>query len=269
MKVVETAPAARPEPPRVQAPAGSPHAEHVHLLEEDPDLGAGLSRPTFARANELLRARVVALGRGRIPPSNADPASTFGLYVLSGLMGRRVRVGRAQATELLGPGDILRPWYRAELLECAPAEIDWWVFQPACLAILDEQITRVIGRRPELLVAFSSRLLHRERSGAYLRAVSHLSCVDEKVLVTLWHLASRWGRVTPRGVELSFRLTHEVIAEIVGSRRPTVTLALSRMRRGNILSRTADGRVVLLGSPEDWHLARPQILARDERDARS
>jgi CRP-like cAMP-binding protein len=129
------------------------------------------------------------------------------------------------------------------------------------LAVLDEEVTRVIGRRPELLIAFSGRLLHRERCGAYLRAVSHLTRVDEKVLVTLWHLASRWGRVTPEGVQVPFRLTHEVLGEIVGAQRPSVTIALNRMRRAGFLKRGADRRWILLGSPDDWPLARPGMLS--------
>ena len=227
----------------------------ARILREDPDLGANLDPKIAASADRLLTAPVVTLDHHDPRPPEYDPASTFGLLVLSGLMGRRVGIGQAHAVEVLGPGDILRPWDHDADLESVPAEIDWRVFRPARLAVLGRDITMVIGQRPELLIAFSSRLLHRARSSAYLTAVSHLKSVDDKVLITLWHLAGRWGRVSPNGVEITLNLTHEVIGEIVGARRPTITLALGRMVRRNIISRGKGGKVILHGSPQDRTVA--------------
>jgi hypothetical protein len=107
-------PGARFEP----APTGG--GEWVHLLDEDPDLADGLGPAVFARARRLLRAPVVTLQRRSPRPPACDPSTTFGLLILDGLMGRRLRVGQAQATELLGRGDILRPWDEAELLQSRP-----------------------------------------------------------------------------------------------------------------------------------------------------
>jgi len=233
--------------------------EWVGILDEDPDLGATLDPKVAIGAGRLLRAPVVILDRGDPGPPEYDAATTFGLLVLSGLMGRRVGIGQAHAIELLGPGDILRPWDHDHELDCVPAEIGWRVFEPVRLAVLGSAITRVIGQRPELLIAFSGRLLHRARASAYLTAVSHFTSIDDKVLVTLWHLASRWGRVSPRGVEITLSLTHEVIGEIVGARRPTITLALSRMVRRKTLGRGARGTFILLDSPQDRWFTRPAV----------
>jgi CRP/FNR family transcriptional regulator, cyclic AMP receptor protein len=229
----------------------SARCEWVGILDEDPDLCATLDPKIATRARRLLRAPVVILDRDDPRPPEYDPATTFGLLVLSGLMGRRVGIGRAHAIELLGPGDILRPWDHDHELDSVPAEIEWRVFRPIRIAVLGGEITRVIGQRPELLIAFSGRLLHRARASAYLAAVSHLTSVDDKVLVTLWHLASRWGRVSPQGVEITLSLTHEVIGEIIGARRPTVTLALSRMVRRKALRRGPRGTFILLDPPRD------------------
>src|SRR5579875_365881 len=245
------APAVRRGPAALQR-RSSTECEWVRILQEDPDLGANLDSRIAASAVRLLRAPVVTLNRDAPDPPEYDPTTTFGLLVLSGLMGRRVGIGQAHAIEVLGPGDILRPWDRDDELESVPAEIGWRVFQPVRLAVLDRRITTVIGQRPELLIAFSGRLLQRARTSAYLTAASHLTLIDDKVLITLWHLANRWGRVSSRGVEINLGLTHEVIGEIVGARRPTVTLALNRMARRNIISRGPGARVILRGSPQDW-----------------
>lgn len=243
-------------------PAASRNWEWAQILDEDPDLGAALDRETSARAQRVLRAPVVYLERETPRPPECDPATTFGLLILSGLMGRRVGIGQAHATELLGPGDILRPWDHDDHLQSVPTEVDWRVFQPVRLAVLGPRITRAIGQQPELLIAFSGRLLHRARCAAYLTAVSHLTRVDEKILLTLWHLAGRWGRVTPSGVQIAFGLTHAVIGEIVGARRPTVTVALNRMSRRQILTRGAGGTLILPGSPDDdWVLDGPRFCA--------
>ena len=50
-------------------------------------------------------------------------------------------------TELLGVGDIIRPWDDAYPWELIPAALDWRVFAPTRLAVLDERMTALIGRR--------------------------------------------------------------------------------------------------------------------------
>jgi CRP-like cAMP-binding protein len=105
----------------------------------------------------------------------------------------------------------------------------------------------LIGRWPQLTVAFSGRILERACSAELLTAVSHLPRVDERLLATLWHLASRWGKVTPEGVTLPLRLTHRALGEIVGARRPSVTLALRRLEEEGKLRRGQRGYFVLVG----------------------
>ena len=44
-----------------------------------------------------------------------------------------------------------------------------------------------------------------------------------------WHLAERWGRVTPGGVVVSLPLTHERLARLIGAQWPSVTTALGKL----------------------------------------
>lgn len=228
-----------------EEPAGGSASRTCRILDREPDLADGLSAADRRSAGQALVAPVLELVRPRWEPPDYDPARTFGLLVVEGLLGRRVRVGSAVATELLSRGDILRPWDEPNLWGMVPPELDWRVFRPAQLAVLDERVTALIGRRPELVVNFSSRLLRRARSAAYLLAVSHQTRVDDKLMATLWHLASNWGRVTSAGVHIPFRLTHEVLGEIIGSQRPSVTLALGRMTQQGRVIRNRDGTFLL------------------------
>ena len=219
--------------------------ERCLILEEDPDLGAGLSDTDMRAATRALVAPVlVAAGPTWVPPTY-DPQTSFGLLVLEGFLGRRLRVGRAVATELLSTGDIMRPWEQP-LFGTSEYSLDWRVFRPLRLAVLDGDVTTLIGRRPQLVVNFSSRLLRRSRAAAYLMAISHQTRVEDRLMETLWFVAQSWGRVTPRGVRIPFRVTHEVLSEILGAQRPSVTTAFRKLIEQGLVAREADGTLLLL-----------------------
>lgn len=215
------------------------------ILDEDPDLGAGLSDEDRLAAARVLVAPVLEVTGPRWQPPEYDPQIAFGLLVLDGLLGRRLRVGRAAATELLSCGDILRPWEEPLLGGLHQFSLEWRVFHPTRLAVLDADITMLIGRRPQLVVNFSSRLLRRTRSAAYLMAISHQTRVDQRLMETLWHVANSWGRVTPRGIRIPFRITHEVLSEIIGAQRPSVTTALNRLVAQEMVIRERGGTLIV------------------------
>ena len=69
----------------------------------------------------------------------------------------------------------------------------------------------------------------RARAAGFLRAVTHLTRVDDRLLVLMWFLAERWGRVRPEGVVVPLKLTHQLLAALVGAKRPSVTTALGEL----------------------------------------
>ena len=222
------------------------------ILREEPDLADGLSPSDREAAVAAFRADVITVSRPLWEPPEYDPKTTYGLLVLEGLLGRRVRIGPAVGTELLSCGDILRPWDEPTLWGMIPPELDWRVFRPVRLAVLDDRITNLIGRRPQLVVNFSGRFLRRARSVAYIMAISHHTRLEDKLLATLWHLASSFGRVTSEGVVIPFRLTHEVLGEIIGAQRPSITTAIRRLHEAGQIKQDAGGGYVLIADPEDW-----------------
>jgi CRP-like cAMP-binding protein len=224
---------------------GGAVAELSLILKEDPDLAATLPDRDRAIAENAFRAVAITVLNARWEPPELDPQTSYGLLILEGLLGRRVRVRNATATELLSSGDILRPWDEPCKWEPVPPDSEFRVLSAARIAILDERITRLIGRWPELVVSFSGRLLRRARNAEYVMAVGHLRRVEDRLLATLWHLASSWGRVTPSGVAVPFALTHELLGEIIGARRPSVTAAMQHLQQRDLVRRVPGGGYIL------------------------
>jgi hypothetical protein len=54
--------------------------------------------------------------------------------------------------------------------------------------------------------------------------------------------------VTPNGVALTLRLTHELLADLVAAQRPSVTLSLQHLERAGRIDRR-NGTIFLLGDP--------------------
>ena len=79
-------------------------------------------------------------------------------------------------------------------------------------------------------------------------AIAHHPRVDARLLHLLWQLADRWGRVTPQGVSIPLRLTHELLADLVAAQRPSVTLSLQQLERQGEITREG-GRLMLIGDP--------------------
>jgi hypothetical protein len=83
-------------------------------------------------------------------------------------------------------------------------------------------------------------------------AITHYPRIDRRLLLLLWHLADRWGRVTPDGVRIPMRLTHTLLADLVAARRPSVTTAFAQLEDEGHLSRH-DNIIVLHGeAPADF-----------------
>jgi CRP/FNR family cyclic AMP-dependent transcriptional regulator len=230
----------------------------VRLLDVDPDLGEHMDVDARAQATGLVRARVVGVPRGPWQPPEIDRGAT-GLLMIDGLMVRRLRMGAVSSSELVGPTDILRPWENDLIPASGPELAEWRVLDDARVAILDGRVTALIGRWPELSAALGGRLLRRARSLAYLMAAQHFVRVQDRLWAALWHVACMWGRVTPDGTVIPFRLTHQMLADIIGARRPTTTLALHALEGQGRLSRDSRRFLVLIGHQPDWR--REQAVA--------
>lgn len=126
------------------------------------------------------------------------------------------------------------------------------MLEAAQVALLDARVTALVGRWPELCASVAGRFLRRTRSLAYLMAAQHFVRVEDRLLATLWHLASMWGRVTLQGTVIPFRLSHEMLAGIIGAQRPTTTTSIRSLVEQDRIAQDDNRRYVLLGDPPDW-----------------
>ena len=241
----------------------------TRVLEDDPELGERLSPEDRDDARQAGAARVETLKPG-VWAEPDDPAryrDGYGLLVCDGLLARRVNLERFECTELLGQGDLLRPWtFEGMAVASIPTGVTWNVLEPVRLAVLDRRFALAVAQWPEITAALMDRIVRRARWLAFQLAVVNLVRVDIRLLVILWHYADRWGRMTKDGALLTMPLTHSVLAGVVGARRPSVTTALGRLQDEGLIERRQDGSWLLHGEPpKDFVRLRETTAAdRDE-----
>jgi CRP/FNR family cyclic AMP-dependent transcriptional regulator len=216
----------------------------VRVLDEDPDLGAGLAREDWrdAAAAAVAPGVLHPVGRWRFcAPPDAD---ALGLLVLSGVILIRVSVGERAHVELLGEGDVTCPWMGLGPDLAVAAGVTSTVLSDLRTALLDRAFITRTARWPELQAALMQRLITRSRRLGLQSAINGLTRTEERLELTLWQLASRFGKVTTDGYKLPLRLTHTQLAEIVAAQRPSVTTALVRLEQAGRLRRNHDGWIL-------------------------
>jgi len=231
------------------------------VLEEDAELAEAIPRDQRQQASAecLARALAVPAGRWRAPQA-ALAGEGVGLLVLRGLLIRRVGVDGRFGAELLGAGDLLRPWQGEDEGPTLAVTTGWQVVEPARLAVLDGRFAQRVGRYPQAIGCLVGRAMARSRNLAVNMAIVHQARVDVRLHMLLWHLAARWGRVRADGVNLPLRLTHNVLADLAAARRPTVTSALSELARQELVQAREDGWL-LKGQPPGELLELVQVSA--------
>ncbi len=190
------------------------------------DLLSGLDEATVKR---MLRGVTAArLGQGDLVDVVASGAACC--VVRSGRLALdfdEADTDRHRTVTLLEEGDVLLPasesWtsvgprVRGRALEPSvvllidPVRFESWLTEPRIAANLVRVLAAQIADR-ELAVAIALE-----------------PRVERRLLLKLRQLAERFGRVTPQGVRLDLRLTHQQLAEMVGAVRESITIALGKL----------------------------------------
>lgn len=225
-------------------------SESIQLLRHDPDLAEFLQGNRLEQARRDLVVRVVGFEPGNWSPLErfADLPKGLGLLILDGLILRRVGLGGRYGSELLGDGDLLRPWQDEDPGPLPLRTGRWKVLRPGRVAVLDYDFAVRLARYPELIPCLLSRAVRRSRYMTANVAILHQPRVDTRVHMMLWELAVRWGTVSRDGIRLPVRLTHATLAELVAARRPTVTKALGELAHNDLVTWTGD-HWLLTGPP--------------------
>jgi CRP/FNR family transcriptional regulator, cyclic AMP receptor protein len=112
--------------------------------------------------------------------------------------------------------------------------LDAWMHDPALAAnVVRVLIAQIADRELAVAIALEPR-------------------VERRLLLKLRQLAERWGRVTPDGIRLDLRLTHQELANMVGAVRESVTIALGRLASAGEIE--VRNRTLLIRPPDDASL---------------
>src|SRR3954449_7983918 len=135
----------------------------IHLLDADPDLAEGLEGEREALARRHLVVAVERVEAGQWAPRHNEfrAVGGIGLLILDGLALRQLSLGHRSAAELLGPGEVLRPWEDDGEHAAYPFSASFRVLSPLTLGILDEDFTRRLMSFPEVVSRLMGRVMAR------------------------------------------------------------------------------------------------------------
>jgi CRP-like cAMP-binding protein len=84
----------------------------------------------------------------------------------------------------------------------------------------------------------------RQDATSHFASVRHVDRVRQKLV----QLAQEFGRVNPDGIRLEFPLTHDLLAEMVGSARETVTRGVDELQRSGFVVREGHSYRLLISA---------------------
>lgn len=229
------------------------------LVELDPDLAHELHEEERRQARRRLLVPVVSLAPGPWSPSaeRARGGPGFGMLVVDGFLLRDVAVAATTCTELLGPGDVIRPWSHGLPAALLSSEVGWRALSRCTVALIDAPLLAALAPWPSITEALLTRAMVRVQALTTSLAINSIRSLETRLLALLWHLADHFGRVGPDGVSLPLPLTHQTVAQLAGATRPSVSTTLKRLEQRAVVTKRPGGGFVLHGEPPRLGPARP------------
>jgi len=209
-------------------------------LEVWPDLAASVAQEERALAQRaLVVPRLTAGGAGLTAALDANEHA-FAFVVVRGIVLKETTVAGRSALEWLTEGDVLAPLSG----QAAGGTSRYRALGDVAVAVLEQRFRLVARRWPAVADCLHSRLAEQVHRASLHLAMLHVPRAEDRLVVLFLDLAERVGRVTPDGVVIDVDLTHDTLGHLIGSRRPTVTLALQTLEQQGLLTRR--GRAWLL-----------------------
>ena len=219
----------------------APRALGVRLLAEIHDFALAVPADEREAARRTVLAPLRELPNGPLTASDLgrlrDP---FAAVLLDGIVLRRTAANGRRTTEILTPGDFVDVW-RDDDQWRSPMHTEHVVHRQARLAVLDDRFRAAARRWPRLHDVVYAQLSREAQRASRALAIQQLPRVDDRLVAFFSDLADRLGRVAPEGILIDLALTHELLGEAVGGRRPTVTLALADLAANGALIRRHGG----------------------------
>lgn len=215
----------------------------VRLIDAEPSLARGIERRDLDEAREKLIAEVRRVEPGAWEEARKKPSSPLflGYLILEGAFTREIMLSSRPSIELLGPGDLIRPWVVPHALDAMHVTDEWSLLSPGHVAIISEDFYQQAERFPSVLTVLMDRVVARARWLGFHVAICQLPRIDHRLLLTFRYVAERWGIEEPGGVKIPFRLSHRSLAALIGARRPKITAAIGTLTEQGLLEQAKDG----------------------------
>ncbi|MBK8481439.1 MAG: Crp/Fnr family transcriptional regulator [Proteobacteria bacterium] len=201
------------------------HLKKIPLFKE-------LPRPELARLAD--EGKVSDHRRRRVVYMPGDPGgSVFGIVTgrvkISRVTpdGKELTLAYRLAGELFGENCLFLGEPREEMAETADHTV--------LIEFPRQLVEELLAAHVELALEMTRTLLERRR--ALERKIEDLifKDVNAKLAELLLSLAKRYGLPEPRGTLISVKVTHQEMANLIGSTRETVSLALSQFKRQKLI----------------------------------
>lgn len=155
-----------------------------------------------------------------------------GLVQLSAIYqnGEEVWLGWAETSTFFGHWFSLLPSYQATAL--SDVHLTWFSLAE-------------INASPRLAQAILPQLVRRMRQTEALLAIAGQRRVEERLQNLLLLMKGEIGQPVPEGTRLSVRLTHQNLANAIGTTRVTVTRLLSKLKREGAICLDRDRHIIL------------------------
>lgn len=152
--------------------------------------------------------------------------------------------GRVLIVKIAEPGEVLGA--SATILG-KPYEVSAETIEPAQVNFIKrEDFLRLLSTHPEACMHAAQQLSEKYHAAQReIRSLGLAQTTGEKLAKLLLDWCDRNGETTPRGIRLKVLLTHEEIAQMIGTTRETVTRLLSDFKRRKFIEVKGSTMIVM------------------------
>jgi CRP-like cAMP-binding protein len=137
-------------------------------------------------------------------------------------------------------------WTESDVIGCELSSL--YPYEMECLT--DVQLTEI--SRTEWGNYVMEIINHAKVSDFFIK-ISHCRAKDDALRQLLIWLTNRFGEENHHGKAIALNLTHQELAELIGSTRVTVTRIINDLEKVGFLSRKGRKLLFLENSLEQWH----------------
>jgi CRP/FNR family transcriptional regulator, cyclic AMP receptor protein len=165
-----------------------------------------------------------------------DAGRGFAMLVLDGLLLCELHVHGEPTAHLLVSGETLDPRRRPDRV-LSSDRMTWRALEDVTLAVLGARFLAATQRFPTLTAGLCRQQAAQLDRAVRYAAITKLPRVEQRVIAFFCAVAEERGRVVADGVLVDLALTHVCLGQLIGAKRPTVSLALKTLADDRLLTR--------------------------------